>query len=405
MLFLRIFIFSLFPWLCMASVKTGLDLFFEKKIYENYCGKKIGIITNHTGRNSEGKSLLDLFDEKKELRVIALFSPEHGMGGNVQAGVEVPSLCSTGRPVYSLYGKTRRPTEEMLQGIDVLIYDIQDLGTRSYTYATTLFFVMEEAAKRKIEVIVLDRPNPLGGKIVDGPMLQEEMRSFIGYINVPYCHGMTIGELALLFNERYEVHCALKVIPMEGWHRGMLYKETGLQWIPPSPQIPDAETAFFYPATGILGELKLVSIGVGYTLPFRVIGAPWIDAEVFAKKLNEQKIKGVRFIPFHFSPFHGFFAEELCHGVLVQVTDPNVFHPVTVQYLILGILKSLYPEKILSHLSQNSCDMFSKANGTKEVIDLLGKEKYPSWKLMALHEKERKEFLKIRKKYLLPVYE
>ena len=292
--------------------------------------------------------------------------------------------------------------EEMLKGIDVIIYDIQCTGVRAYTYPTTLFYMMEAAAKEGIEVIVLDRPNPINGITIDGPMLEEQWRSYIGYINVPYCHGMTIGELAQFFNQEYNIGCRLQVIPMKGWKRSMTYRETGLSWIPPSPNIPEPDTPIFASSTGILGELHMMNIGIGFTMPFKIVGAPWVKGKEFADKLNAQKLPGVRFQPFHFRPFWGIYKGLDCQGVLIQMTDPQVYRPLAVQYLLLGLLKSLYPKEFLEHFRDKACkDLFCKANGTEAVYEILMNEKYPAWKLMELHRKERDAFAEKRKKYLL----
>ena len=339
---LLLFIPLLYAEPCIDLV---VDVFFKEARYQQLAGKKIGLITNHTSISSDQKTTLELF-QGQGLKVVALFFPEHGSSGTFHAEEKFEDQKAGKILSFSLYGNHRRPTAEMLKEIDALVYDIQEIGCRSYTYATTLFYVMEEAAKKGIEVWVLDRPNPLGGVVVDGPMLKEKLRSFVGYINVPYCHGMTIGELARFFNQEYKVNCRLKVVPMKGWKRGMTFAQTGLIWIPTSPQIPEADTPFFYPATGLLGELQLVSIGVGYTLPFKVVGAPWIDAGKFAFALNHQKLGGVKFLPFHFKPFFGPYKHEECHGVRLVVTNPQKYHPVTTDFLMLGILKSLYPGKL-----------------------------------------------------------
>jgi uncharacterized protein YbbC (DUF1343 family) len=292
----------------------------------------------------------------------------------------------------------------MLKNIDVILYDIQEIGCRSYTFATTLYYVMEEAAKFGIEVIVLDRPNPLGGLMVDGPMLQDSSRSFASYINIPYCHGMTIGELARFFNIEYRVKCRLTVIPMKGWRRYMTFQETGLVWIPTSPQIPEADTPFFYPTTGLLGGLSLVNIGVGYTLPFKIVGAPWIDATQLAAVLNRQKLIGVKFLPFHFKPFFGLYKHEECHGIRLIITDPHHYHPVTIDYLIMGVLKSLYPKEVtrrLEALPEKKRKLFANVNGTTAIFDLLLKEKYAGWKMASIDQNERAAFLEKREGYLL----
>ena len=205
---------------------------------------------------------------KKGVFLKALFSPEHGLTGLAYSWEKVKDHKEDGIPVYSLHGETRRPTAAMLKDLDVLIYDIQDIGVRPYTYISTLFYSMEEAAKRHMQFVVLDRPNPINGHMIDGPMLEEQWRSYIGYINIPYCHGMTIGELAEYFNAEYKIGCNLKVVAMEGWSRDMTFKDTGLHWVPTSPHIPEAETPLFFATTGLIGELNIVNIGIGYTLPF-----------------------------------------------------------------------------------------------------------------------------------------
>jgi len=388
-----------------AKIQLGVDVFFQEERYRALKGKKVALLTNQTGVDGQQRPTLELLQQvEKEFKIVSLFCPEHGLTGISHNAEHVAHRKEGKLTCYSLHGTHRRPTAEMLKNIDVIIYDIQEIGCRSYTYATTLYYVMEEAAKKNIEVIVLDRPNPLGGIIVDGPMLKEKNRSFLGYINVPYCHGMTIGELARFFNEEYKVKCKLKVIPLKGWRRDMTYQETGLAWTPTSPQIPEADTPFFYPATGLLGGLQLVSIGIGYTLPFKVVGAPWIDSKAFANALNEQDLKGVKFLPFHFKPFFGPYKNEECHGVRILITDPKHFRPVSIDYMIMGILKSLYPHEViqrLKNLPQSKRDLFCKANGNTAIFDILLKEKYAGWKMISVDKEERKAFLEKRQKYLL----
>lgn len=393
-----------------VKVQTGVDVLFTKSNIGKLKGKKIGLITNHTGVDHHMTPTFCCFQnhaKKGDYTLVALFAPEHGLKGELYADEDFKSNEGPqGIPIYSLYGETRRPTDAMLKGIDLLIFDIQDIGSRSYTYMTTLFYVMEEAAKKKIQVMVLDRPNPINGLIVDGPMLEAQYRSMVGYINIPFCPGMTIGELAKFFNTEYKINCKLEVIPMKGWKRWMSFKDTGLPWIPTSPYIPEPDTPFYYATTGILGELKLVNIGIGFTLPFKLVGAPWIKAEIFAEKLNQQKFPGVRFQPFYFRPFYGRFAKQNCEGVLIVVTDPRIYKPVSTQYLILGMLKSLYPKEFNAAVKALSTkkDMFTKVNGTDEVFTMLEDKKSVVWPLRELHEKERQDFLKIRQKYLISAY-
>lgn len=404
--FILFFSASLFA----GAVKPGIEQLFHKPYLGLLKGKRVGLVTNQTGIDSQSQSGVSLFQKHAEsggYTLSALFGPEHGLFGIEYAEKKVGGeKHRTNIPVYSLYGEHRRPTKEMLDKVDLLVFDIQDIGNRSYTYITTLFYIMEEAQKVSIPVLVLDRPNPINGVVVDGPMFDESKRSMVGHINVPYCHGMTIGELAHFFNEEYKIGCDLHVVPMKGWKRKMSFADTGLPWIPTSPQIPFFNTPMYSPITGILGEIQCVSIGIGYTLPFQVIGAPWIDPDLFAKKLNEQNLPGVFFSPIQYRPFFGRFAKTVCKGVLIHVVDPLHYAPVTTGYVIMGMLKSVYPTEFNKAFeeSEKRKEMFNKVNGTDEVFNLLKEEKYVSWKLRALHQEERKAFMKKRVKYLNPLY-
>ena len=389
-----------------GQVKVGVDMLFEQGHDRALVGKKIGLITNITAIDAQGVTTLERL---KKYQVAAIFAPEHGYWGSAYAEEKIHDDTHGDIPIYSLHGHSRRPTAEQLSNIDVLIYDIQDIGSRSYTYISTLFYCMEEAAKQKVSVIVLDRPNPLGGNIVDGPLVDETCRSFISYINIPYCHGMTVGELARYFNEEYNVGCELSVISMEGWHRGMTFSETGLSWVPTSPQIPEADTAFFYPTTGLIGHYSLCNIGVGYTLPFKVLGAPWMNAEKLTECLNAQKLPGVRFQPFFFRPFFGKYKNETCNGALIIITDPNEFYPITTQYTMIGVIKAMYPKHFDEaikrvHLSRSHKDVCQKLNGREEIHHILTDDQYVVWKLRDICKKDRETFLPIRKKYLTPGY-
>lgn len=404
-----LFLFVLSSFLRVSAegtVKLGVDVFFEEGVAQTLKGKKVGLITNHTGVSQDLTLTYELFLQKQnEIQLAAIFSPEHGLFGQELAAKACQDHTLRYKvPVKSLHGETKRPTEKMLQGIDVLIYDIQDVGSRPYTYATTLYYVMEEAAKRGIEVIVLDRPNPLSGVLVDGPLLEEGVRSFTGYIDVPYCHGMTIGELARFFNAEYGIQCKLKVIPMKGWKRAMFFKDTGLSWIPTSPYIPESDTPLFYATTGLIGELSFLSIGIGYTLPFKVIGAPWIDGPELSKRLNEQKLPGVRFVPFYFKPLYGLYKGEECQGFLIVILDKLLYKPIKVQHFILGVVKSMYPdivEKKLAGLSKLKKKMFCEAAGGEKILSIFFQEKYPAWKMVQHQTEKRQAFTEKRKKYLL----
>ncbi len=404
---MKILFFLLTTISLFAEVQLGIDRIFTDNFSGLLAGKRIGLITNHTGINRQLKSSIDLFKERQgPYTLVALFSPEHGLNGLARAfeSVESSTKKIKGVAIHSLHGKTRRPTSEMLKGIDLLVYDIQEIGCRSYTYASTLFYAMEEAAKRGIGVIVLDRPNPMGGVVVDGPMLKAPWRSFMGYVNVPYCHGMTIGELARFFNKEYKINCKLTVVPMTGWVRTMSFKDTNLAWIPTSPYIPEADTPFYYASTGILGALGLVNIGIGYTLPFKVVGAPWINAETFAASLNAQKLPGVSFVPFHYRPFYGMFKEKDCQGVKIVITNSKTYRPLAVQFLLIGVLKSLYPKQFqekVNHLTAAEKTSFCKVNGNEEMLKIIQSDRYIGWKLVGHDEEERAAFLEKRKPYLL----
>jgi uncharacterized protein YbbC (DUF1343 family) len=400
-LYFLLFPFFVFP----AIVEPGIDRLFEPEHFSKIKGKRIALITNHTALSQSGASTLEILKAKAgPYRIVKLFAPEHGLKGQAWASEAIPdSQEENGIPVFSLHGKTRRPTEEMLKGVEAIVFDIQDIGSRSYTYATTLFYVMEEAAKRGIAVIVLDRPNPINGLVIDGPLMEERWRSFVGYLNVPYCHGMTIGELARYFNVEYAVGCNLHVVPMKGWKRRFTFSDTGLSWVPTSPNIPEKETPLYYPATGILGELGLVSIGIGYTLPFKLIGAPWIDGEKLSRALNALALEGIQFRPFYFRPFWGKFAQENCEGVILTITDPLKFKPVAVQFALIDTLKTLYPKQLKDAIRKTSLaqkEMFQKVTGTEVPWHLL-MTKESKVSEANLKPAERKQFEEKRKKYLL----
>ena len=403
-------ILLLLPFSLSAHVKVGADVLFEEGYLALLKGKKIGVITNHSAINRNLQTTFDLLNaHQNEYTLSCIFAPEHGFYGSAYAYEKIEDRKLGNIPLYGLFGARRRPTAEMLSNVDLLICDIQDIGTRSYTFASTLFYCMEEAAKASIPVIVFDRPNPMGGIVVDGPMICDQWRSFLGYVKIPYCHGMTIGELARYFNEEYKVGCALTVIPMKGWKRTMSFAQTGLPWVPTSPQIPESDTPFFYPATGLIGHCSMVNIGIGYTLPFKLVGAPWIEAEKFAEALNQQNLPGVYFQKFYYRPFFGKFKLEDCQGVRILITEPNQFLPVTTQFTIMGVIKNLYPKYFEESITQvlaspNKKDVFNKLTGSEEILNILLQEKYIIWKLRGLCAQAREEFLLARKKYLIPEY-
>jgi len=390
---------------------VGADLLFEEKYFPLIKGKKLGLITNQSAMGSNFQTTFERLKEnqRKGYKLACVFAPEHGFFGNSYAFETIKDQFLADIPLYGLFGERRRPTPEMLEKVDVLIYDLQDIGTRSYTFISTLFYCMEEAAKAKIPLIVLDRPNPMGGLVVDGTAVEERWRSFLGYVQIPYCHGMTVGELAHYFNEEYHVQCDLKVIPMKGWKRGMTFSQTGIPWVPTSPQIPEPDTPFFYPATGLIGHCSMASIGIGYTLPFKLVGAPWMVGDKLAAVLNSFKLPGVFFQPYHFKPFFGKYKLENCQGIRLIITDHNQFLPITTQFTMMGVIKNLYPKQFHDALTQlqanhNAKDVFNKLNGGETVLQIMIQEKFIIWKLRDLCAETCKKFLPIRAKYLNPEY-
>ena len=350
----------------------GIEM-LEQQHFEPLQGKRVALCTNPTGVDHQLRSTVDILFEGQQVgdyKLVALFGPEHGVRGNAHAGDAVSNEvdAKTGIPMMSLYGKTRKPSAEMLSGIDCVVYDIQDIGCRSFTYISTMGNLMEACAEYGKQLIVLDRPNPLGGEKIEGNLVEEGYFSFVSQFNIPYVYGQTCGELALYLNAQSDKPCQLTVIPMEGWRRDMSWEETGLEWVVASPHIPQAKTALFYPATGIFGELGYVSIGVGYTLPFELIGAPWIDAEALADKLNARKVPGVVFRPIFFKPYYSNFNGEQCQGVQIHLLDYKQAHLSDLQFIIVEALMELYPEKnVFQQCNQKRLNMFDKVCGSPYI--------------------------------------
>ena len=380
-------------------VKPGIDVLLENQI-DLLKNKNVGLITNPTGININMKSTIDLFYENPEINLVAIFGPEHGARGNVNAGDKVDDIVDekTGVKIYSLYGKNRKPNAEMLKDIDVLVYDIQDIGCRSYTYIYTMSHAMEAAKENNIPFIVLDRPNPLGGNLVDGPILEKQYKSFVGMYPIPYVYGMTCGETALFFNKEYDINCDLIVVKMDGWKRNMTFEETGLQWVPTSPHIPHISSALFYPTTGIIGELHTLDIGIGYTKPFEYLGQTWIDGEELAEELNGRNLKGVYFRPIYYTPYY--FKNEKKHlqGVQIHIIDSKVFKPVEIQIHLMTAVKKLYPEKDIFKASRNG--MFDKVVGISTLRDEINEGKTAE-SIIKKWRKPLKKFIKKSKNYYL----
>lgn len=359
------------------QIKTGIEVLRDQnfKILE---GKRVGLITNPTGVDSRLKSSIDILFEAKNVKLVALFGPEHGVRGDAHAGDKVDNVTDpkTGLPVNSLYGKTRNATPEMLKDIDVLVYDIQDIGCRSFTFISTMGLAMEVAAENNIEFVVLDRPNPLGGEKIEGNVTEEPFISFVSQFKIPYIYGQTCGELARMLNEEnmLKKKCKLTVVKMKGWHRSMTWEQTGLEWVLASPHIPNKNSSYFYPVTGILGELGYLSIGVGYTLPFQIIGAPWINAEQLATSMNKLNLVGLEFRPIYFKPFYAVFKDENCQGVQIHILNYRKARLSEVQFYLMQELNKLYPDKaVFNNANKDRFNMFDKVSGSDQIRLLFAK--------------------------------
>ncbi len=330
-----------------ARVYSGLEVFLSK--YTDFVkGKRVALVTNQTGVDASGKSTIDLMHSNPNINLVALFAPEHGIRGDIAAGETVPGGKDprTGLPIYTLYGANgHRPTKEALSKIDVIVYDIQDVGSRAYTYIWHLAECMSAAAAAGKEVIVLDRPNPLGASAIDGPIVEKDLLSFIGLFPIPRAYGLTVGELARYLNNEEKINCNLTIIPMYNYRRGMSWEKTGLPWVPPSPNIPDCKSAYCFGATGTIGEMSLVSIGIGTSRSFQIIAAPWLDSVKSAKALNALGLPGVVFTPFDFVPQKGMFSKQNNHGILIDVKNPERFRPASTEISIICHLRDTYPAK------------------------------------------------------------
>ncbi len=355
-----------------AKVLNGIDV-LERDGFKQLAGMKIGLVTNHTGRSRDGRQTIDVLNKADGVRLVALFSPEHGIRGLMDEKVSDSKDEETGLPIYSLYGETRRPKPEHLKDLDAIVFDIQDIGTRFYTYMSTLGYVMEEAAKAHLPVFVLDRPNPIGGIAVEGPVADADKLSFTAYHTIPVRHGMTMGELAQLFNKQREIGCDLRVIKVDGWQRAMWFDSTNLLWTNPSPNMRSLTEATLYPGIGLL-ETTNVSVGRGTNTPFEIVGAPWIDGQRLAEHLNGRGLSGVRFVPLRFTPNASVFKDQACSGINIIITSRGQFDPLRTGIEIAAALKHLYPEqwKIDSYLrllvNADTLERLKRGDSAEEIV-------------------------------------
>ncbi|RSK33776.1 exo-beta-N-acetylmuramidase NamZ family protein [Bhargavaea beijingensis] len=376
------------------EISLGVDVLLDeqKHLIE---GKRVGLITNPTGVDKDLNSIVDLLHNDPDVELTALYGPEHGVRGDAQAGQYVEYYIDdvTGLPVYSLYGKTRKPTPEMLENVDVLVFDIQDVGTRFYTYIYTMALAMEAAEEQGIPFIVLDRPNPLGGEKVEGPVLDPQFASFVGQYAIPLRHGMTVGELAKLFNAEFGIGADLTVVEMKKWKRKSYFDETGLPFVLPSPNMPTLDTAIAYPGTALI-EGTNVSEGRGTTKPFELIGAPFINSTELAAELNALALPGVTFRAASFTPMFSKHSGKLSHGIQVHITDRDDYKPVETGLHIVKTIHDLYPEDVTL---TNFFDNLIGNGWIREGIEngMTVEEMKAEW------EEELEAFKKVRKNYLL----
>lgn len=394
-----------------AQVKPGIEVLRDRDFY-GLRGKRVGLVTNPSGVDRNLKSTIDILFEAPGVELTALFGPEHGVRGDAYAGDKVVDArdSKTGLPVFSIYGQYREPSQSMLDGIDIMVYDIQDVGTRSYTYISSLALVMRACAKKGIGLMVLDRPNPLGGRKVEGSYVEPGFFSFVSQFRIPYVYGLTVGEFAFMINEEGmncgqkgtepPLKCKLTVVPMEGWSRDMLYSDTGLPWVLPSPNIPYPQSAINYPSAGICGELGgYLNIGIGYNLPFETFAAQWIDADKLVAKLESYSLPGVAFRAIHYKPFYGGMSGTLLHGVQFSYTDYEAAHITLTQFYVMQAINELYPSRNPFSVKRDY-SMFDKVCGTNYVRGQFSKrlkvEDILSW-----WTKDEDDFRKLSEKYYL----
>lgn len=376
----------------LYNTLNGIDV-LVKNGFAPLKGKRVGLITNHTGRDAQGRTTIDLLFAAEGVKLVALFSPEHGIRGQLDQE-KIPSSTDekTGLPIFSLYGETRQPTADMLKGLDVLVYDIQDVGTRFYTYISTLGMALEAAAKHRIKFVVLDRVNPIGGAEIEGPIADSDKLSFIAYHQLPVRHGMTVGELAQLFNGERKFGADLEVIRLENWRRSALFDQTGLTWINPSPNMRSLTEAFLYPGIGLL-ETTNVSVGRGTDTPFEVVGAPWIDGVKLARALNEKHLAGVRFVPVRFTPRASVHQGVECGGINIVVSDRGAFEPISTGLEIATQLLALFPKDF-------AVDRFNRLLVNQQVFEAF-KKGSEGRALRQIWQDDLTRFRAVRSKYLI----
>ena len=375
-LFTTLFLTCLCTLNAQPVVKLGIDVLRDRN-FDLLQGKRVGLITNPTGVDRFLKSTVDILFEAPGVELVALYGPEHGIRGDVRGGDHISDTkdARTGVPVFSLYGATRIPSKEMLKDVDILVYDLQDIGCRSYTNISTMGAAMEACAAYGIEFMVLDRPNPLGGERVEGCLTEEKNISFVSQFKIPYIYGLTCGELAQMLNEEGMLSgkCNLTVIPMEGWNRNMIFTQTGLHWVPTSPHIPHPDSPYFYVSTGILGELYVVSIGVGYTMPFQLVATDSVSAELLAERLNNLNLTGVYFRPIYLKPYYSVGKDMDYQGVQIHLTHPELAVLTDIQFYIMQEMFALNPKLDFFQLAPTRINMWNQVCGADFIYNQFSK--------------------------------
>ena len=393
-----------------TRVKPGIEV-LQDRHFAGLEGKKVGLLTNPSGVDHNLRSTIDILYKAENVDLVRLFAPEHGVRGDIYAGGHADDTIdkSTGLPVYSVYGSTRKPTPEMLKGLDVVVYDIQDVGSRSYTFISSLGLMMYACAEQGIEVMVLDRPNPVNGLKVEGCLVEDGYHSFVSEFKIPYVYGLTVGELAVLINEEglncgeqgkdAPVKCKLSVIPMEGWTRDMTFVDTGLPWVLPSPNIPYPQSAIGYPSSGLVGEFNnYLNIGVGYTIPFGTFAAEWLDAEALKAKLDSYDIPGTSFRTIYFKPFSGGSAGKLIQGVEYFYSDYDKAQLTMTQFYVMQAVHELYPK--IDPFEGLRNNMFDKVCGT-DYVRLNMQKNFKVADIEAYWNKDVDSFKELSRKYHL----
>ena len=390
-------------------VKTGIEVLRDRG-FDVLKGKRVGLVTNPSGVDRNLCSTVDILFNAPEVNLVALYGPEHGVRGDVYAGGKISDTVdeTTGLPVFSLYGATRKPTQEMLKGVDVMVYDIQDVGVRSYTFISTLGLVMEACSEAGVEVVVLDRPNPLGGNKIEGCLVEQPFNSFVSQYRIPYVYGLTVGELAVMINEeglnrrqkgdQEPVRCDLTVVPMKGWKRDMVYEDTKLPWVLPSPNIPFKDSPMYYAAAGVCGELYgFLNIGVGYTLPFQLFGATWIEPDALKARLDSYNLPGVEFRTIWYKPISGSLKGQLVKGLQYFFTDFEAARITETQFHVMQAIAELYPDKKPFEVA-DGVGLFDKVCGTDWIRNAFSKT-YRFDTIKDYWRKDEKAFRTLSKKY------